>query len=153
MKNYDYDEQGVFLFSVGPCEERKVPRSGFWRLANPHVFALAIGVPQSHDVDDGWVRCRLCHFDLEVNLRGQSSWKAHWHTSEHFTREFQYRLEKRLPLYAGNYQLTNPGKGKKVDLVDPASIPGDELRSTRSGVYMEPYDRLSLAERQARDRS
>ena len=56
-----------------------------------------------------------------------------------------------MPLYAANYQLTNPGKVKKLDLVSPASIPGDELRRVSSGVYLEPIDRLSIAERQARD--
>ena len=70
-----------FLFSVGPSAERKVPRSGFRRLANQHlttdVFGLAMGIPQNHDVDDGWACCRLCHYDVEINLRGQSSWKAH----------------------------------------------------------------------------
>ena len=40
-----------------------------------------------------------------------------------------------------------------MDLVNPASFPGDELRRVSSGVYLEPVDRLSLLERQARDRS
>ena len=58
-----------------------------------------------------------------------------------------------MPLYAANYQLTNPVRAKKLDLVSPASIPVDELRRVSSGVYLEPIDRLSIAERQARDSS
>ena len=57
-------------------------------------------------------------------MRGQSAWKEHWHSAEHYAREFQYRLDTHMPLYAANYQLTNPGKGKKLDLVNPASILG-----------------------------
>ena len=40
-----------------------------------------------------------------------------------------------------------------MDLVDPASLPGDELRRISGGVYLEPVDRLSLLEREARERS
>ena len=80
------------LFSVGPREERKVPRSGFRKLANQHlttdVFGLAVGQPQFHDVHAGWVRCRLYHIDLEVNLRGQAAWKEHWHSAEQYARKF-----------------------------------------------------------------
>ena len=83
-----------FLFSLSPIAERKIPRSGFRRLATQHlttdVFGLAMGISQKHDLDDGWERCRLCHYDVKINLRGQSSWKAHWHTSEQFSKEFQH---------------------------------------------------------------
>ena len=141
------------MCSVGPERERKVPRSGFRILGNQHlttdVFSLAVGHPTFYELSGGWVHCRLCHIDIEVNLRGQSAWKEHWRSPDHYAREFQYRIDNHLPLYAANYQLTNPGRGKKLDLVDPASIPGDELRSVSSGVYLEPYDRLSLAELQA----
>ena len=91
--------------------------------------------------------------DVEINLRGQSAWKAHWRSSEHYALEFQYRITNFLPVYSANYQLTNPGRGKKVDLVDPASLPGDELRRVGGEVYLKPVDRLSLPEREARERS
>ena len=151
--------KSVFLMSlcvfVGPERERKVPRSGFRKLGTQHVttdvFSLAVGHPVFHQLSGGWVHCRLCHVDIEINLRGQSAWKEHWRSPDHYAREFQYRIDNHLPLYAANYQLTNPGRGKKLDLVDPASIPGDELRRASSGVYLEPIDRLSIAERQARD--
>ena len=89
--------------------------------------------------------------DVEINLRGKSAWKEHWRSPDHYALEFQYRIDNHYPVYSANYQLTNPGRGKKVDLVDPASFPGDELRRASSGVYLEPMDRLSLPERQARD--
>ena len=142
---------------VGPERERKVPRSGFRRLGKHHitadVFSLAVGPAAYHSFEAGWVHCRLCNVDVEINLRGQSAWKAHWRSSEHYALEFQYRINNFLPVYSANYQLTNPGRGKKVDLVDPASFPGDELRRVSGGVYLEPIDRLTLLERQARDRS
>ena len=112
---------------VGPEKERKVPRSGFRRLGKHHmtadVFSLAIGPASYHSFGAGWVHCRLCHVDVEINLRGQSAWKAHWRSKEHYALEFQYRITNFLPVYSANYQLTNPGRGKKVDLVDPASLP------------------------------
>ena len=142
---------------VGPERERKVPRSGFRRLGKHHitadVFSLAVGPAAYHSFEAGWVHCRLCNVDVEINLRGQSAWKAHWRSSEHYALEFQYRINNFLPVYSANYQLTNPGRGKKVDLVDPASLPVDELRRISGGVYLEPVDRLSLLEREARERS
>ena len=142
---------------VGPERERKVPRSGFRRLGKHHitadVFSLAVGPAAYHSFEAGWVHCRLFNVDVEINLRGQSAWKAHWRSSEHYALEFQYRITNFLPVYSANYQLTNPGRGKKVDLVDPASLPGDELRRISGEVYLEPVDRLSLLEREARERS
>ena len=67
---------------VGPEKERKVPRSGFRRLGKHHmtadVFSLAVGPAAYHSFEAGWVHCRLCHVDVEINLRGQSAWKTHW---------------------------------------------------------------------------
>ena len=104
---------------VGPERERIVPRAGFRRLGKHHitadVFSLAVGPSVYHSFDAGWVHCRLCNVDVEINLRGQSAWKEHWCSPEHYALEFQYRINNHLPVYSANYQLTNPGRGKKVN--------------------------------------
>ena len=80
---------------VGPERERKFPRSGFRRLGKHHittdVFSLAVGQSVFHPLDAGWVHCRLCNVDVEINLRGQSAWKEHWRSPGHYALEFQYR--------------------------------------------------------------
>ena len=72
---------------VGPERERKVPRSGFRRLGKHHittdVFSLAVGQSVFHPFDAGWVHCRLCNVEVEINLHGQSACKEHWRSLGH----------------------------------------------------------------------
>ena len=144
-----------FLFLVKLAAVRK--RAGVRRLVSAHlsadVFSLTMGLPREHSVDEGYARCRLCCVDVLIYGRGQTAWKAHWHSRKHYALEFRYRVLRRLPLYSCNFQVKNPGKGKKLDLLDPAAVNVDELRPTLGDVYLEAGEAFSLPERQERDRT
>ena len=132
-------------------------RSGVRRLVSAHlsadVFSLTMGLPREHTIDEGYARCRLCCKDVLIDGRGQTAWKAHWHSPKHYALEYRYRVRRRLPLYARNFQVKNPGKGKQLDLLDPEDVRADELRPTLGDVFLEAGDSMTLPERQERDRT
>ena len=110
-----------------------------------------MGLPKDHAIDEGYARCRLCCEDVPIHNRGQSGWKAHWHSPKHYALEYRYRVRMQLPLYACNFQFKNPGKGKQLDLLDPATVHAAEVRPTLGCVFLEAGEQLTIPERQIRD--